>query len=440
MSNDQSIIARADNRLQCSRCDDELFDDGYLEYQHILDQAYDDKKDNRLGDACARLERAIGDRKSLYQSVRTEYLFAEYYEDLEGHGETADRHGQHDPIGAAVEHYARAAEIAREIPDLALVARIKSFEGRSCFFSNPHYKRLHRSFLAARDALDAWQQLPDRTHTGDLQFEFELADAVGVRALAVAEDYDAVEGLERAATLLAQVSRREDRDVARHLNDEFFLEWNWAALDHSRGELSLALNRAFNAREMAQNASEIINYGRVNALIAEIALDCVDNGVTWGGYSEDRLLNVAERAKNDALKAAETCDDKSGYVLALLVQARWLRRTAWKEERHEVLKDAEKRASALLDADPFLFGRVEIAWGDEFAFLYAKRKSRKSLENARRYYLSAEKRLADMEVRGLARIAHKRLLRLHQQAISPPVKSPPRKPNEPRPDADLSLN
>ena len=103
-------------------------------------------------------------------------------------------------------------------------------------------------------------------------------------------------------------------------------------------------------------------------------------------------------------------------------------------KRSAKLKEATKRASAVLDRNPLLFGRVEIAWGDEYAFRNLRRKSEKSVETARGHYLRAYSRLRDVEALGLARIANKRLVRLRKQM------SLSRKPFMPRPGADLSRN
>jgi hypothetical protein len=419
------------------KLDEEPSGPQFSDYQQILDKAYTYMDDDRLYDACQLLEQAAVYEKSLYQSVRTEYIFANYYRGLDADHKVLDHHGREDPLGTAADHYAQGADYASQIPDSALVAQLKKFESDRCYRSNPYLKRFRRAFEAAQAALIAWRKcdnLRNSDRACDLHFEYELADDLAVRAQMLAEDQAAVDGLMRAATLLLTLRERHDLDTAQYLNDDFFLDWNWAALHLSMGAYRLALKRAFAARDKALSASTRLNYGRINILIAEIALDCLDFGVTWRNYSPDRLLNVAEKAKVEAIEATEEIRDEPGYVLTMLTEARWLGRTRWRTERTVKLKEATKRASSVLDKNPVLFGRVEIAWGDEFAYRNLRRKSDKSVGTAREYYLRAFKRFRDVEALGLARYARKRLVRLRKQVSSP------RTPFVPRPGADLSRN
>ncbi len=184
-----------------------------------------------------------------------------------------------DPIGTAAEHYDQGSQYAQQIPDWALVAQLKKFESDMCYGSNPHRKRYVRAFRASRHALAnwrKWRKLSGNDSTANVNFEFLLADDLGVRALAVAEDDDAVHGLERDAILLTVLQNRDDFPATTYANYEFFLDWNWAALHHSMGNYEFAFFRALQARGKAINSSTLRNYGRVNALIAEIALDAVD--------------------------------------------------------------------------------------------------------------------------------------------------------------------
>src|SRR6185437_5097275 len=104
-----------------------------------------------------------------------------------------------DPLGEAADHYARGADLAKKIPDLALVAQLKQLEAEVCYFSDPRRKRLRRAFLAAKEALETWKRLPVRMHTADMTYGFILGDALGVYGQVVAQDEDAVGGLDYAA-------------------------------------------------------------------------------------------------------------------------------------------------------------------------------------------------------------------------------------------------
>jgi hypothetical protein len=429
-------ICRTD-RLLYSKLDDEPFGSQYIEYQEILDKAYRYKDSNDLYEACMLLEQATDFARSLYQAVRTQYILALYYRGLDADLKVLDHHGREDPLGTAADHYAQGADYASQIPDSALFAQLKKFESDRCYRSNPYRKRYRRAVEAAQVALAAWRACDDlrnSTHASGLHFEYQLADDLAVRAQMVADDHLAVDSLTHAATLLLKLRECSDHDPAQYLNDDFLLAWNWAALHHSMGKYHLALKRAFEARDKAHSASTPLNYGRVNILIAEIALDCLDIGATWSDFSPVRLLNVAEKAKDEAIEATEEIRDEPGYVLTMLTEARWLGRTRWRKERTAKLIEAKKRASSVLDTDPLLFGRVEIAWGDEFAYRNLKRKSQASVDAARNYYLQAYRRFRDVEALGLARIANKRLVRLRKQV------SLSRKPFMPRPGDDLSCN
>ncbi len=437
MNEDEGTTICRTDRLLYPKLDDEPFGSQYIGYQEILDKAYGYKDSNDLYEACTLLEQATDFAKSLYQAVRTQYIFALYYQWLDAEHKVLDHHGREDPLGTAADHYAQGADYASQIPDSALVAQLKKFESDRCYRSNPYRRRYQRAVEAAQVALAAWRacdNLRNSTHASDLHFEYQLADDLAVRAQMVADDRLAVDGLTHAATLLLKLRECSDQDLAQYLNDDFLLAWNWAALHHSMGKYHLALKRAFEARDKAPSASTPLNYGRVNILIAEIALDCLDIGATWSDFSPVRLLNVAEKAKDEAIEATEEIRDEPGYVLTMLTEARWLGRTRWRTERSAKLKEATKRASAVLDRNPLLFGRVEIAWGDEYAFRNLRRKSEKSVETARGHYLRAYSRLRDVEALGLARIANKRLVRLRKQM------SLSRKPFMPRPGADLSRN
>ena len=116
--------------------------------------------------------------------------------------------------------------------------------------------------------------------------------------------------------------------------------------------------------------------------------------------------------------------------------------------RGRAAKIEEAEAIAIARYDTLLLGRVEIAWGDEWAFQYAARPTEKKLAAAIAHYQRAEEMLTDVEALSLARIAHWRLGRL----LNPPAPpqppqgntgragNSPNSPNEPPPDDTLPLN
>ena len=452
MSEDHSNTTYRSDRLLYSRFIDEPFDDKHLDYQKILDSAYKFMDEGNLIEACALLEIESDFDKSLYQLVRTEYIIGSYYEELDANHIPTDQHGRDDPIGTAAEHYGQGAQYAHQIPDQALVAQLRKFESDMCYGSNPHCKRYIRASAAARDALEnwhKWRDLSGRDSTTDLDFEFILADDLGVRALMVAEDDYAVHGLERAAILLMMLQNRDDFPSSKYANYDFFLDWNWAALHHSMGNFELAFNRALQARDKAINSSTLRNFGRVNSLIAEIALDAVDGEIVWKGYKRKRQLIVADKAILKATQAAEECHDKAGELLALLVSVRWNHlfqkedNRQLRDDRLAMFEEIKARATAIENTDPILFARVEIAWGDEYAYRNKATRSKMNAMEAKRYYEQAKNRLADVEAFVIVRVARKRLERLFHQTNLPPPKTstkPSRTSKAPRRGTDISQN
>lgn len=429
----QSIVQYIRDHLDNSRCHEEDFEEQHQAYQDRLDKAYRLMNEDKLDEARQLLEQPAGGLPTTpYQLLRTEYVRGRCYEVLDRRNVALEDHPEGDLIGIAADCYARAAAIAEQIPDLALVAQFRSYESARCYRSSPYSRRYRRAFSAAQAALDAWNacQNHDSSHeyraTADLHFQYDLADDVGVTGQMVTEDGAAVDALEQAAVTLLILRDRDDRDENRYRIAELFLDWNWAALYHSMGKYDRAIEKALAARETAKIArnktrdtqdkallaSHIRNFGRINALIAEIALDCLDYNVTWEGYTTQRLLNVAEGASYDTKDAAEASGDEPGRILALLVNARWLGRTQWRDERFPMLDKAEQSATALLPIDPITMGRVEIGRGDEYAYRYRKEPSPEIQEKAREFYLQAADRFVDVEALSMERIARKRLIRL----------------------------
>src|SRR5262249_9380448 len=132
------------DRLDYPSCADEPFADPV--YQRIIDAAYvhKGKKRRKLGKVYRLLMRNRRLPMSPYQRVRSEYLIAEYYRELD---RELDKRGvpeaerEDDPLGQAADHFRCAAEIADEIADGALVAQLKALESRSCYGSHPTRRR-----------------------------------------------------------------------------------------------------------------------------------------------------------------------------------------------------------------------------------------------------------------------------------------------------------
>lgn len=436
-NNSVSYRVRLDrrDRLDYASCADEPSADQV--YQLILDAAYahKNKKRRKLGKVYRLLMRNQHLSMSPYQRIRTEYLFGEYYRELD---RELDNRGvleaerEDDPLGQAVDHYCRAAEIAAEIADGALVAQLKALESRFCYGSHPTRRRYRRAFEAAKAALDAWMALPRRDVTSDMTFAFALGDAVGLRGQLVAEDAEAIRGLEYAALMLYQLRDRPDLDAAQFANDDLFLDWDWAVLYHSAGLHRLAFRKARATKKKGDVLFTIQNRARFQCFVARIMLACVEAGEV-GDYSRARLMAAASSALAEAkhwwqVGKDQGKEDRAAYAMILLAAAKWLALNHETDGRMPLIEEAEAIATAR--ADILLMGQVEIAWGDEFAVQHLVRPARKKLEAAEKHYRDAIAMFEDVEVFSLARVARLRLELLSQRPTRRPTQ---RKAATPRP-------
>ncbi|HEX5441613.1 MAG TPA: hypothetical protein VFW76_12065 [Ktedonobacterales bacterium] len=363
---------------------------------------------------------------SHYQRLRTEFLIAEYYRELD---RELDKRGvpeterEDDPLGQAVGHYCRAAEIAGAIADGALVAQLKALESKACYFSHPTRRRYRHAFEAAKAALDAWMLLPRRDVTSDMTFGFSLGDSLGLRGQLVAEDAEAVRGLEYAAHMLYLLRDRPDLDPAQYANDDLFLDWDWAALYHSMGHYRLAFRKARATKKKGDVLFTIQNRARFQCFVGRIMLACVEEGGV-GDYSRARLMAAASAALAEAkhwwqVGKDQGNEDRAAYAMILLAAAKWLALNNETDGRIPRIEEAEAIAAAR--ADILLMGQVKIAWGDEFAFQHSARPARKKLEAAEKHYRDAIAMLDDVEAFSLARVARLRLERLSQRPTRRPT-------------------
>ncbi|HKW23560.1 MAG TPA: hypothetical protein VJO13_19420 [Ktedonobacterales bacterium] len=433
MSDDQnnhvSYKVRLDrrDRLGYALCADEP--SAVPAYQLILDEAYahKNKKRRKLGKVYRLLMRNKRLPMSPYQGIRTEYLFAEYYRELDRELDNLgvpEVEREDDPLGQAADHYRRAAEIADEIADEALVAQLKALESRACYGSHPTRRRYRRAFETAKEALDAWIALPRRDVTSDISFGFNLGDAVGVRGQLVAEDAEAVRGLEYAAWMLHELRHRADANLAQYANDDLFLDWDWAVLYYSAGQHRLAFRKARATKKKGDALFTIQNRARFQCFVARIMLACVEEGEV-GDYSRARLMAAASAALAEAkywwqVGKDQGQEDRAAYAMILLAAAKWLALNNESDGRIPRIEEAGAIATAR--ADILLMGQVETAWGDEFAFQHLARPTRKKLEAAEKHYRDAIAMFEDVEAFSLARVARLRLERLTRRPTRRPTR------------------
>lgn len=394
------------NRLEQAEFPDEPHE-GFEAYQAILNRAYELKNQGEFGDARSLLEQNQRLRQSPYQRARTEFIFAEERKEQDRLGIRVSQLSQQSTLSAAAEHYSRASEAAKQVFHWALFAQLKSMESYVLYGDVPH--QFSRAFQAARVALKAWRLLPDHDRTDDLKTEFRLAEDLGVKAQFVAEDIDAVDALEKAALALHRLQGRHDVDAQTFANGDLHLFWDWALLYQTLGHYRLAFAHALKTRRKGKDLVNPIDPGRLQYLIASIANDCVELGGV-GDYSRNRLLNAAEAAIHEAYALTQKHEDRAGYALTLLADAKWMGLKRIADGRIARIEQAEKIASER--GDDMIHGFVEIAWGDEYAFQNLARRAAWKVEKAREWYYKAEERFAALEALNYARQARRRRERL----------------------------
>lgn len=403
------------DRLAYSWCADEPSLPELLDYQRILDKAYEHKGKGRLDLAYAILTKAAGKRLlvSYYQIARTEYLLGEYFREkdertgVKRRGKSSPpsarikyKTQKPPPLAQAADHFCRGAVAARLIPDWALYAQLKFMESNVCIGVDP--KQLRRSFAAAAEALNAWRKLPVRHLAVDDHFEFRLADSVGIRGEVVGEDIIATDALERAAVLLQRLRNYPDANAERYANDAIWLDWDWAVLDLTKGNPRVAFRRALRTRRKGRDLFNPCDRVRLARFIATIAMDCVEVG-GLEDYSRKRLLNVADAETREAYGFLRECNDEPVRALVLLTEARLLGMVQMDEGRVAKIMEAGRIAETLHDVA--LQGQVDIAWGDEYRFQGKKTQARKC-------YQQALVNMTKADLIELARIAQLRLDRL----------------------------
>ena len=429
----QDHLLRRDRHLQAfCEGEPETFDPTF---QAILEQAYWLKEEGRTSEIYSLLVEHAHLPSSSYQETRTNYLFGEYYAAMEQEldkQEIPEHERQQDYLGKAADHYARAADIAREIPDMALCAQLKAMECKVCYFSHPNRKRYRRALEAAKAALEAWKQLPDRMIATDMEVGFTLGDLLATCAQLVGDDVEAVQGLNYARQCLKDVQNRPDCDVVRYANNELFLDWNLTYLDISNGRYREAFKKA---REMRKRGLELLtnrNRARFQYHIANIMLAYASDGGI-GDYSLMRLVAASERATTDAYKWDEAArrvgkGDRATRALILLAEARWmaLKEKPRTKQSERTAKIEEALQIALLLDDTLLLGQVEIAWGDEYAVQWARRPSEAKKRRVEMHYLRAMATFEQVDALSLARIARTRL----EQFRNPPSGQSGQPPSE----------
>lgn len=431
------------NRLQLATLNDEDLPTNCLEYQGYLGHAFaqfaryqealkanndlepDSEEERALDRAYAELVAVSALPRTPWQELRAEYLSGQQFRRLDLHDKTEDRDWKRrDYLGSAAYHFERAAQIAAQLEDFALVAELKDLVAGAYMGSKPYRGRFRPAFIASSQALGAWLKLPDRDQTSDLQNTFTLADRAALRAYIVGDDKDAIEALELAAFMLFLLRERPDFAAADNANNTLFLEWDWAAIYSSLGFYRHAFRQIVRTHRWMTEHARPINRIRLARVIAAIALDLAETGpVSEPSYQ--RLLRVAGSRIRAIYDLLPDCADEGGYALTLLAHAKWGALSGVEDDAtcHAQIQEAYELAGKLNNV--VLLAQVEIARGDEHA-------RHRRFARAGACYLAAEQRMMTIGCAEIARVARRKL-----EQLPPPRR---RKPPQTPPSHDFSNN
>jgi len=251
-----------------------------------------------------------------------------------------------------------------------------------------------------------------------MTYGFILGDALGVYGQAVAQDGDAVGGLDYAAQKLFDLHDRPDLDAQRYANDELFLDWGWTFLYYTMGHYRQAFQAALRTRRKGRDLFKTQNRARFQWLIASIMLECAEEGGV-GDFSYNRLMAASDKALDEGYVwiekgKEEGREDRATYAMLLLAEAKWMGMSKYPRvpPKERIAKIEKAQRIATERDDILLLGQVETAWGDEYAFQYAAHPTQEGKEAAAEHYRAAIAMLEGVEAFSLARIARRRLARL----------------------------
>lgn len=146
----------------------------------------------------------------------------------------------------------------------------------------------------------------------------------------------------------------EAAGIARHSGasdvDGATIQWMWANLEHTRGELGSALQRAIQAADVyAAVLGSSPSNTRVQYLVAEIALDLAEASGARPGDGRNAYLTLAGPYAERTMALGRAGFDESGEAMGLLVSARYDRLRGYADHAVRTLEGVVRKAEQVHD-------------------------------------------------------------------------------------------
>lgn len=245
-----------------------------------------------------------------------------------------------------------ACDLSVEMEDVPAIADVTFLCG--CLARN----QLHLSEAAHyfEVALAAFQQLPDSEQRATADKQFDTWIQLTFATYYQAEYEKATHQLEHARRLLAQTSSQSLGKAD--------IEWVEALLSRWRGDWDIGLHQARTTAEVISLHTSSASIVRAKLLVADIALDCVENRSPGTQHHVRAFITEAAPYIHDAMTLARSAHDRAGLGLALLADARLSRLEGKDAPRVATIEAVFDLARQL--GDTALLAQAHTALGDEF--------------------------------------------------------------------------
>lgn len=245
---------------------------------------------------------------------------------------------------SAVEEYAVAAEWLGDALELATKLRDDGARAELLYLRGAAYRAISEFGRAAddyRECLALVREQCEQQGTEDV--ELELSTTVQLAGFEYMQAHDqAAEQLLREAGGIARRTGANGLDVAT-------IEWMWAHVEHTRGELGSALQRAVRAADVYAALGPSPSTTRVQFLVAEIALDLADASPARPGDGRNAYLTLAGPYAERTMALGRAGFDPAGEAMGLLVSARYDRMRGYADHAVRSLERVVRTAEQLHD-------------------------------------------------------------------------------------------
>jgi tetratricopeptide (TPR) repeat protein len=260
---------------------------------------------------------------------------------------------------AAAEEYAVAAEWLEKAMELAGTLHDDGALAELLHARGSAYRAISEFGLAAEDyrlCLELVRQQGEQHGIEDV--EIELSTTVQLAGFEYIQAHDqAAEQLLHEAGGIARRAGANGVDVAT-------IEWMWANLEHTRGELGSALQRAIRAADVYTAVlGSSPSTTRVQFLVADIALDLAEASGARPGDGRNAYLTLAGPYAERTMALGRAGFDESGEAMGLLVSARYDRLRGYADHAVRTLEGVVRKAEQIHDIT--LLVQASVALGRE---------------------------------------------------------------------------